>query len=238
MMATRGWTRVAAAVAVCSLWGCAKFPDTGGADSGTSLVFRMELDGTLRTGLEPGESGLPYVYIIALYVSTEEDPIVDGPLPVVVPSGNGFVAGEATHYILWNPLASPAYQIWQFADEDLNESFQTGTPINYVPVDGESSFLQFEVNLDQLVPETQVDDIESVIVNFLTMNNTNVSGGGRLWDALGDSENVVEVNSPQRILLRGSQLYNDQLSGNLEPVGDVVDPDLDISNWSVEVRVR
>ena len=114
-------TRLAAMLALAAMClGCAKFPTVASSDFTKRLVFTMTVDTQLRTGLEEGGSGLPYVYIIALRLSTDANPIDDGPLPVVVPGGNGFVAGNATHYILWNPLASPSYQIWQFQDATLD----------------------------------------------------------------------------------------------------------------------
>ncbi len=227
---------VVALVAALALGGCAKYPAQGGVPT-KRLVFHMRVDGKLRSGLNPGESGLPYVYIVALRLSTDENPTDSGPIPVVTPGGNGFVAGNCTHYILWNPLASPAFQIWQFKDAAMNQSVQTGVPINYVTVDPGGRDLTFEVDLSQLVPADQVDTIQSVQVNFLTMNNTSTSGGGRIWDALGDGRNPSEVNSFITVRLRNSQTYDNVRSGYIEPTGDAADPDLDIADWSVEVRV-
>lgn len=217
--------------------GCARFPDGGGEGLTTRLIFTMEVDGVLRTGSEPGSGGAPYVYIIALRLSKEINPTDEGPIPVVVPSGNGFVAGNATHFIIWNPLASPSYQIWRFLDEELNDYVQIGVPINFVPVQTAGNRLEFEVDLSQLVPVSEVPEYRSVQVNFLTMNNTNTSGGGRLWDALGDSADPSQINSFFTVPLTFSQLYDNARAGGIEPQGDVIDPDLDIIDWSIEVRL-
>ncbi len=216
--------------------GCAKYPSNT-AGLGTRLLFTMTVDGHFHTGLGPGENGLPYVYIIALKLNTDENPTTDGPWPVVSPGGNGFVAGGCTHYILWNPLASPQYQIWQFNDTTLNQSFFVGTPVNYQTLGQTDRTMSFEINLSQLVPAAQVDSIKSVQVNFLSMNNTNVSGGGRVWDALGDSTITTQVNSPFLVRLRANQTFTNANQGSVEPRGDCPDPDLDITDWSVEVRL-
>lgn len=220
------------------LTGCAKFPENGNVGSTKRLAFTMTVQGQLRTGQEPGGTGLPYVYIIAINLSEDEVPTTTGPIPIVVPSGNGIVAGEATHFILWNPLASPQYQIYEFRDETLNEYFQTGVPLIYNPTNVGDRTLEFEVDLAQLVPESEVDNYQSVQVNFLTMNNTNQSGGGRIWDALGDANIPNEINSPFTARLNSPQIYTNANQSNIEPQGDAADPDLDIVNWSLEVRLQ
>ncbi len=197
----------------------------------------MQVDGAIRTGLEQGGNGLPYVYVIAIRVSTDPNPPDTGPIPVVVPSGNGIVAGNCTHFILWNPLASPQFQIYQFEDSSLNEWFQTGVPINYVNITPGDDVLTFEIDLSQLVPAVDVPTIQSIQVNFLTMNNTNTSGGGRLWDALGDGAIPGEINSYFTFQPNSAFTYTNANTGSIEPQGDVVDPDLDIVDWSIEVRL-
>ncbi|MBL8068585.1 MAG: hypothetical protein JNM28_09050 [Armatimonadetes bacterium] len=218
--------------------GCAKFPGSGTVGNTKRLVFKLRVDGQLRTGQGTGQSGLPYVYVIALNLSKSDIPTTTGPIPVVIPGGNGIVAGEVTHFILWNPLAQPQYQIFQFSDSTLNTYFQTGVPVVYTPTNEGDRELQFEVDLSQLVAAGTIDDYKSVQINFLTMNNTNTSGGGRVWDALGDGNIPTQVNSPLTVRLNSSQVYNNQNQILTEPQGDAADPDLDIVDWSVEVRIQ
>jgi hypothetical protein len=229
--------RLLALVLALVLCGCARFPSSGTSNFTKRLVFTLTVDGKLRTGLEQGGNGLPYVYIIAIRLSTDPNPPDQGPIPVVVPGGNGFVAGHCTHFILWNPLASPAYQIFEFTDETLDDWFLKGTPINSLPIQEGDKTLSFEIDLSQLVPAADVPTIQSVQVNFLTMNNTNTSGGGRLWDALGDSTNPSEINSYFTFQPLSAITYSNSSTGNVEPQGDVADPDLDIVDWSIEVRL-
>ncbi len=224
-------------IAILFMVGCARFPTTGASNFTKRLVFTMQVDGALRTGLEQGGNGLPYVYIIAIRLSTDPNPPDQGPIPVVVPSGNGMVAGNCTHFILWNPLVSPQFQIYQFQDATLDDWFEKGAPINYVNITPGDDTLTFEIDLSQLVPAIDVPTYQSVQVNFLTMNNTNTSGGGRLWDALGNGAVPGEVNSYFTFLLNSAFTYTNANTGSLEPQGDVVDPDLDIVDWSIEVRL-
>lgn len=219
-----------------ALAGCAKYPSSSTGRT-TRLLFTMSVDGKFRNGLGPGESGLPYIYVVALKLNTDENPTTDGPFPVIQPGGNGIVAGGCTHYILWNPLASPQYQIWQFNDQTLNQAFLVGSPVNYQTLNTGDKTMSFEVDLAQLVPESQVSTIRSVQVNFLTMNNTNVSGGGRVWDALGDSTVTTQINSPFLVRLRSNQTFTNANQGSIEPRGDCIEPDLDVVDWSVEVRL-
>ncbi|MBX3097433.1 MAG: hypothetical protein KF812_11270 [Fimbriimonadaceae bacterium] len=195
----------------------------------------MRTDGPLR-GNDPGNPGLPYVYMVAINLSEDVAPITDGPIPVVSPGGNGFVAGQATHYILWNPLSSPQFQIYQFRDQTLNEWTLIGTPVNFVNPDSGGNILAFELDISQLVPPADLTRYRSAQVNFLTMNNTNTSGGGRLWDALGDSRILTEINSPVTVRLDVDRVYNNATEPNPEPTGDTSDPALDIADWSVEVQ--
>jgi hypothetical protein len=194
------------------------------------------MEGAVRTGLEPGGGGLPYVYIFALRLNEEPSPTTQGPLPVVTPSGNGFVAGNCTHFILWDPLGSPQYTIWRFTDTALTNSVLVGTPVTSTFVSPGDKSLHAEVDLTQLVPAAQADLIQSIQVNFLTMNNRLTSGGGRLWDALGDGRNIGDINRPFLFTTRSSLTYTNDNQGQPEPVGDSLDPDLDIRDWSIEVR--
>ncbi|MDI9636677.1 hypothetical protein QPK87_09670 [Kamptonema cortianum] len=220
------------------LGGCAKFPDNPIGAGGKRLVFKLTVQGKLRTGQGAGQTGLPYVYIIALNLSNDDNPTTQGPIPIVVPGGNGMVAGDATHFILWDPLASPQYKIFKFRDSTLAEWFQIGIPVNYVPTAEGDRTMQFEIDLSQLVPVLDVPNLKSVQVNYLTMNNTNTSGSGRIWDALGDANIPTQVNAPFTFRLNASRVFNNLNQGNIEPVGDSLDPDLDLSDWEVEVRIQ
>ncbi|MGE0001481.1 MAG: hypothetical protein AB7F50_05175 [Fimbriimonadaceae bacterium] len=214
--------------------GCAKFPDTGGVGATTRLVFTMEVDRQIRSGRNTGENGLPYVYVVAIFLSKVDNPPEDGPLPVVSPGGNGIVAGQCSHFVMFYPPQGPDYQIWEFRDATLNERFPKGIPIQTTDVNPGSARIQFEIDLSQLVPLADVGAYRSAKVNFLTMNNTNTQGGGRVWDARGQFP--VQVNRPFTVPLRASRTFRNAQTDAVEGAGDCADPDLDIVDWTIEVR--
>lgn len=232
--------RLLVLVAVSLLMGCAKFPGGGPTVRTVRLIFTMTVDGKLRTGEEQGEGGLPYVYMVALRPSVDPNPTDQGPIPVIAPPwGNGFVSGVVTHFVWWNPLRSPRYGIYKFRDAALTEYFQTGVPVTYVDVQRGDRTLRFELDLTQIADSAeQARAFQSLQVNFLTMDRIPASGSEKLWDALGDGRLPSQVNSPITIPLTTSQVYDNQRALSLEPKGDVPDPDLDIVDWSVEVRIQ
>jgi hypothetical protein len=63
------------------------------------------------------------------------------------------------------------------------------------------------------------------------------SGSTRIIDSLGNNQNLAEINSFVRIPLATSQVYDNSRFSFLEPsTSDTNDPDLDIRDWSIEVR--
>jgi hypothetical protein len=232
MNLTRLWPLAACILAL----GCAKFPDSGAAASTTVLRFTWQLESPIVTGFEPGGAGLPYIYIIALNMSTENPPTDLGPIPVTADGGNGFVAGDATHFILWDPIRSPQFSIWQFQDENLIESVETGVPIQFNQVQTGDTQFEVEVDMAQLVGELGVEDIKAVQVNFLSMNRLALGGTGRVWDALGD-RGVGQINTPFTLQPIFNFKYTNQNQVDVEPQGDAEDPGVDIIDWSIEVQI-
>jgi hypothetical protein len=221
------------AVGAALLSGCARFPADPGVPDVARLTFRMTVDREINPN---------FVYIVALRPSTDRNPIDQGPVPVVAPPwGNGFVAGSATHFVRWDPLQSPNYVLYRFRDQTLNEWFQIGVPINWIDVEPQGRTLVFEIDLAQLAPSpAEALLLESLQVNFLTMDRVpqGTLGGQKRWDALGNSLLPSEVNQWVTIPLRTSGVYDNARFNALEPRGDTPDPDLDIVDWSIEVRLQ
>lgn len=220
-----------AAVLLLMALGCAKLPESGVGAQTKRLVFTMTVEGQINPN---------FVYIVALRPTTEENPTDQGPIPVVAPPwGNGFVAGNVTHFVRWDRVQSPNYIVYAFRDLNLIDYFPTGVPINYVDVAAGSKIIQFEVDMTQLVDAASVDTFRNVQVNFLTMDRVPQGQvGSKVWDALGDGRLPSEVNQWVTIPLRTSGIYNNARLNDFEPVGDTPDPDLDIRDWSVEVRLQ
>lgn len=213
--------------------GCAKVPEGGSGAAGTRLAFTLRVAREIRPG---------YIYMVALRPSVDLNPIEQGPIPVIAPPwANGFVAGTVTHFVMWANTQSPRYLLYQFRPgTNLIEYFAIGAPVNYVDVNPGEKVLRFEVDLSQLAPDAATAaTYQSIQVNFLTMDRIpQGSGGTKNWDALGNSALPGEVNSPITIPLRSSGTYDNARFNDLEVPGDVSDPDLDITDFSVEVRTQ
>lgn len=217
-------------VTLFALAGCAKFPTNITPDS-TRVIFRMTVRGEIRSD---------YTYIIAIKPSVDSNPQTVGPIPVTqFPSANGFVAGDVEYYVKWTPDAQQ-YTLYHFDDTSLTFSTAIGVPINTVDVTQGSRTIGFELTVDQLITTPTVPNpLQALQVNFLTMNKIldQGNGGGRLIDCLGNTNTINELNSPVKIPLATSGTYDNARFNFLEPTDpDVLDPDLDIVDWSIEVR--
>lgn len=216
---------------------CAKFPDSSADVGDTRILFSMTVSGQIRSD---------YVYIVAIRVSNDLNPTGTGPQPVVTyPSANGFVAGGATHFVRWDPLQSRSYTLYRFSDpsdgtttDGLTSYVAVGIPITQTDVTEGSRKISFELSTRQLADTVATASaLQSVRVNFLTMNRIALeSGSGRVFDGLGDTRTVNEINTYFQFPINTSGTYSNARQAELEPTGDVQDPDLDISDWSVEVR--
>lgn len=218
---------------------CAKFPPNGGSQS-TRLIFTMTVAGEIRNN---------YIYIVALRPSRAVNPNpADGPLPVVErPWGNGFVAGNVSHFVQYDVAQSSPYLIYKFdlVDQvnyvpDLTHWSELGVPVNTTDVPPGGKVIQFEILLSDLEPDPTVEAaLQTLQVNFLTMNRrpTGDDPGTKIWDALGNNT-PSQVNDYINIPLTQNGVYNNDnnVQGVIEPEGDTPDPDLDITDWRVEVR--
>ncbi len=181
-----------------------------------------------------------FVYIVALNPSTESNPPTTGPIPVIAPPwGNGFVAGNATHFVRWDVSQSPDYLLYEFRDAQLLTWVAIGVPVNYEDVMPGARRIYFEIDLDQIVPTGTADTYKSIQVNFLTMDNVpQGTGGDKVWDALGDSRIPSGINQYVTIPLTTSGVYDNARFADLEPRLDTQDPSLDIVDWRIEVRFQ
>lgn len=222
--------------------GCAKFPETGVNTFTKRLILTMRVSGEVQSGQNVGKQ---YIYVFPLRVSTDINPS-DGPKPVisgVSGNGNGMISGACTDFILYNPQSSNAFEIWHFQDSTLTAATLVGYAISRSdPRDGAApSLLQCELDLSQIVPATDVPTIQSVQCNFMSMDRKALNGISHVWDSLGNSRLATEFNTFLRFDLNSSRkITNSQ--AQLEPqtldVNGSDDPDLDISDWSVEVLLQ
>ena len=217
--------------AIYCLLGCAKYPTNGTTDA-TRVIFRMTVLGEIRTD---------YVYIIPIRVSTSPSPTDSGPIPVVAfPNANGFVAGNVDYFVVWTP-DTQQYTLYQFNDSSLTLFTAVGVPINTLDVTPGSKTIGFELSLAQIVGSAGTwQQIQSIQANFLTMNyrlTAGTSASSRIIDCLGDTNSFSDLNEPVTIPTATAGIYDNARFNFLEPTNpDSPDPDLDITDWSIEVR--
>ncbi|MBV6458817.1 MAG: hypothetical protein HONBIEJF_01955 [Fimbriimonadaceae bacterium] len=227
------------------LAGCAKFPGEPPLTSSKRITFYLNVAGRIRDGSHIDDGGLPYVYMVAIGVSTEANPTTNGPIPVIQqPWGNGFVAGNCTHFVWYNPLDVPRYGLYRFRDANLNEYQKIGTPVVTVEPsenpngDLRDRTIQFSIDLGQLATDQITEDqIQTLQVNFLTMDNIPQGNAGRkAWDALGDGRTASGINTWINVPVTTNGIYDYTRFPEIEPANDVASPDLDIIRWFIEVR--
>ena len=94
--------------------------------------------------------------------------------------------------------------------------------------------------MEQLVTDPGTSNLVLAIqANFLTMNKKLDQGNGstRIIDCLGNTNLQTDFNEPVKIPLTTTGLYDNIRFNFLEPLEvDCRDPDLDIEDWSIEVR--
>lgn len=221
--------------------GCAKLPAGGGGPAGKRLILTMVFDGEVREN---------FVYIIPLRVTTVVDPVDDGPLPVIAPPwGNGFVAGNATHFIRWEPHRPLPFVLYRFNDASLLNYTEIGLIENYdiIPVDdpnveqSERKVIRFEVEVNALADTpAQAALLQWVEINFLSMERIGSGTQTRAWDALGDA--TISQFEWGEFSLSSANIYNNSNQApQLEPStypDNIADPALDLRDWQVEVRLN
>lgn len=246
---SKKWVRSLAKAlpAVFFLGACAKFPENGGNANVTRITFRMRVQGKINTA-QDDDPLTNYLYFVAIRATSDEnpDPVLTNPQPIFSPNPNGFVNGQPTHFVEFNtlnPTESFPYHIYRFA--------RTGNPSNPIdlgqwtevqqriinferPTNG-GNVLQFDVFINQLADtEEEQNNLRFLQVNFLTMNRRLLTDtGGRIQDYLGRNSDPLDVNKAIRVDLRTNDIKEN--TADYEPEGDVVDPDLDIVDWSIRV---
>lgn len=229
--------KVKLALSVCllvaaNLWGCARFPPEGRAES-KRLIVQFSVAGRIRPD---------YFYFIL--IDNDDDPVgVDGPIPPVAPpwGGNGFATGSFQHFIEYNgALPFGGFLVFRVLDPDRLQVFQPlGPPIvGQLSPDGKT--ISVTIDFATIARSAQQPgDIRVLQVNIIATDRTPkdpTDTSLKMWDALGDSRQFV--NSYITLQTDTDRVIRN-VDTRLEPQGDVVngnDPDLDIVDWQIEVR--
>jgi hypothetical protein len=234
--------------------GCAKFPPGGSAGSGPQLVITMTVAGQIN----------PSDFYFVVFDVSNDSLGNNGPVPVIAPPwGNGFVAAKvpptganagATSFVEYtgsNP--GSGYLLDTFNNNTLQTFSVTGVPVQTTPPSGgTASTLQFTVLLSQLATASiSASQIQFIQVNFIATNaipsNPNDTTVVKDFDALGDTHpGTGQLNDYITVPTAQATLFNNQTnpievqgdeercndSGGFSPIND---PDVDITNWSVQV---
>lgn len=181
-----------------------------------------------------GQINPNYFYYVA--IDNDGDP-TDGPLAVAGPPwGNGWGGGSITSYVLYNRTEPiQGYSVYQIPpNTDLLGKVRVGPPISALTVPPGGNTLQFTIDLSQIANELiPVSLITNLDINFINVTEPVLDPnytGDRPFDGLGDlgGDYINVVTTTPRT-------YNNSTTRN-EDAGDVIDPDLDIIDWSIEVQ--
>lgn len=214
--------------------GCARFPE--GADQ-TQVRRRLTVTFDVAGRINPN-----YYYFIA--IDTTGDPGA-GPVPVVsAPFGNGWGTGEITHYVRYH-LGS--FEVFRFREgSNLLLPDPLGTPFQFNrPEDAPGNRIQVVLDLDTLRATTDAP-LDRINLNIITTDRIDIEPtflATKMYDALGATGNhfvnfSVNVN---QTLSNATALFGDpEEAGDLppQPAPGVEVNDLDLVNWSVEVRAN
>lgn len=211
----------------CLLGGCARTPPGAQAQTNRLMVVQFSVRGQINPDRY-------YFFLLDL-----SDDTSNGPIPVVSPPwGNGFGAGRFTYYVRWDRFQPGFAGIYRVEPgSSLLASTFIGRPLNINFTPG-SNTVQFTLDLGQLEvgPFAQVRQAN---INFIATDiipqDPNFRGR-KLVDALGASGNdYVTISTSSTRLFRNADLSRPETSGDV--IGGN-DPDLDIVDWQIEIRIR
>lgn len=215
---------IAAALLIAFTSGCARFPANVTPVSGKRLIITMTVAGEINSN---------YYYYAAFDTSGTAAP---GPLPVVGrPWGNGWGTGNITDYMLYDQFQPQGYGLYRIpTGTQLLGKEYNGIPISFITPPNGANKLQFTISLDQLATSTlPVENINQININFITTDVILLDDnypGPKYYDGLGELGNEFLT-----ISLTTNQVYSNSQT-LIERAGDVRIPDLDITDWTIEVQ--
>ncbi|MCS6923353.1 MAG: hypothetical protein NZM10_03150, partial [Fimbriimonadales bacterium] len=205
-----------------ALSACARFPDTPVSGGVRRIVVEVQVAGRIRPD---------YHYFVLFNLSN--DPTGQaGPVPVVVPPwGNGFAAGAFTHFMRFDNL-QPAggYALYRVVPNTNLSVFEyLGTPRLSEPIDAQSDRLRFEIDLTQFIPDpNDAAQMRFIQLNIVATDRIPLDPNDltpKVVDSLGDPRlgvsQYLNLRIDQNRIVRNADT-------DLEPRGDVADPDLDL----------
>lgn len=214
------------------LGGCARFPEQPQVGGVRRFVVEFRVAGRIK----------PNYFYFALFNLSNDPTGQQGPVPVVAPPwGNGFAAGAFTHFMRYDPSQPQGgYGLYRVVPGTNLTVFEyLGRPLTFEAVREESQVLRFEFDLTQFEPDVEkARALRFIQVNLLATDRIPLDPNDhspKFWDAWGDSRNPGEINSYLTFQIDQDRIFRNA-DRQLEPEGDVRDPDLDLVDWRIEVR--
>ena len=226
-------------VFLCALVGCAKYPDNPDP-SGNQIIIEFSVAGKFNT-TDPFDSKINRYYFIAIDCDNVETTY---PLPVVGSVanygwGNGWgtstKAAESigiTSYVRLDTNNNPS-NFYQFIPG--SKLLVSGPPIIPISTELINNGRTWRVILDYSQIATLLvtkENIKNLQINFITTNqiptDPNNPAPLRKWDALGEKNSNEYINITD---MTRSFTYTGK-----DLTGDVSDPDLDITDWQIEIN--
>ena len=219
-MNTRTLLRILAVLALVPASGCAKYPPNQVAQSHR----RLTVDVYLAEPVNPA-----YYYFVA--IDTDGNPLT-GPTPVLHRpwGGTGWAVGPLSYFVEYHLSIPNGYGCYSVDPNNILLQTYQGAPLLYDR--DEANRLQFTIDLNTIDP---LGTLQSINVNIITTDvlpidpNQDVT---RQTDGLGPTGNDYVT-----IPLTQTQTYTNAESSIPEQAGDVLDPQLDIVDWQIEVAL-
>ena len=239
---------------------CARIPP--GSTGNTGRLLKVTF--SVRGQIQPTGAAVPYHYFVL--INRVDTPSEAGPVPVVTrPWGNGFAAASQVNsqgfvgFVLYDAFqGTGGYGVYSLQipgsttllrPDTLGfasfSGLRVGVPNNYVTPQAGENTLTFQIDLGQL-PKS---DAAYLQVNILATNSLpqGADDAPKYWDALGDGANGapgtlnawVTLPIAQNAIRTNAETLIEPSSPDVRDrdlTTIVPDPNLDITEWQIELR--
>jgi hypothetical protein len=204
--------------------GCARYPAEIIGQQYNLLIMDLTVSGDINPN---------YYYYWAIDTAAGDT----GPLPVIQGPffGNGWGTGAITHYVEFTNNQFRVFRFEPGTEPQENKVIELGPPYDSArQADG----LRVELDLDTLKANPADPPPRSVHLNFITVNVLVLAGdlptADRAYDGLGPTGN----NYLRSVSLQEERVIaNTQGGFSYEAPNDTDAPDIDLTDWRVEVRL-
>lgn len=214
---TPGLLLCCAIALVSALGGCAKSPRGGAAIVANRLIVQFTVDGAIND-------------LFYYYVAFDDDGnSADGPLPVISsPYGNGWGTGSFTRFVEYHQGQFRVFTHAEAADGTIDEEF-VDRPFEFdFPQGGKE--LRFVLDYDKNFPA----DPNTLDINIITTDEILLDPNlqiDKTYDGLGRLGNdYISIQT------QTNGVFANSSAAIREPEADVAFPDLDLTDWRIEIQ--